>query len=441
MKNMSFFIAQRYSTGTPQERSLTTMARVCFWSIMLGSFSLALVMAVMNGFEKATHEKIKGINADSTMRTFQGEFDLASLTPLLDSPSLGVAHWSPSAIGHALAGSNNELDLNSLILLKGIDPAREEQVSTLSRMIIQPSDQHNKNRLSTLIKNNHVLVDSTMARINTPASRDTLASLVTTNHVLIGSSMARIQNLHVGDSLNLFVADQAHSGATKLALSKEKAVIAGIFQTGIDDFDANVVICDLPFLQNIDPSARIDTINLKHHAGTNEQTVLTALKKQFDDVDIRSWKELYPALVDALKLEKYAMFLILALIMLVACTNIIALLFMQITQKRGDIAILHSLGMSPQAIRRIFIFMGMGLSTVAAVVGLTLATITSYLLDHFQLITLPDVYYVTHLPARMEPQLLLIVFSVILLMSFGATWFATKKISSLNSAHILRFEA
>jgi lipoprotein-releasing system permease protein len=417
MKNMSFFIAQRYSTGTPQERSLTTMARVCFWSILLGSFSLALVMAVMNGFEKATHEKIKGINADSTMRTFQGEFDLASLTPLLDNPSLGVAHWSPSAIGHALAGSTNELDLNSLILLKGIDPVREEQVSTLSRMIIQP------------------------IRTNTPASKNILASLVTTNHVLIGSSMARIQNLHVGDSLNLFVADQARSGATKLALSREQAVIAGIFQTGIDDFDANVVICDLPFLQNIDPSARIDTINLKHNDGTNEQSVITALKKQFDDVDIRSWKELYPALVDALKLEKYAMFLILALIMLVACTNIIALLFMQITQKRGDIAILRSLGMSPQAIRRIFIFMGMGLSTVATIIGLTLATITSYLLDHFQLISLPDVYYVTHLPARMEPQLLLVVFAVILLMSFGATWFATKKISSLNIAHILRFEA
>jgi len=417
MKNMSFFIAQRYSTGTPQERSLTTMARVCFWSILLGSFSLALVMAVMNGFEKATHEKIKGINADSTMRTFQGEFDLATLAPLLDNSSLGIAHWSPSAIGHALAGSTNELDLNSLILLKGIDPVREEQVSTLSRMIIQP------------------------IRTNTPASRDILASLVTTNHVLIGSSMARIQNLHVGDSLNLFVADQARSGATKLALSREQAVIAGIFQTGIDDFDANVVICDLPFLQNIDPSARIDTINLKHNDGTNEQSVITALKKQFDDVDIRSWKELYPALVDALKLEKYAMFLILALIMLVACTNIIALLFMQITQKRGDIAILRSLGMSPQAIRRIFIFMGMGLSTVATIIGLTLATITSYLLDHFQLISLPDVYYVTHLPARMEPQLLLVVFAVILLMSFGATWFATKKISSLNIAHILRFEA
>jgi lipoprotein-releasing system permease protein len=414
MKNISFFIARRYSTGTPQERSLTTMARVCFWSILLGSFSLALVMAVMNGFEKATHEKIKGINADSTMRTFQGEFDLASLTPLLDNPSLGVAHWSPSAIGHALAGSTNELDLNSLILLKGIDPAREEQVSTIARMIIQPPDQHNKNILSTLIKNNHVLV---------------------------GSTMARIQNLQSGDTLNLFVADQAHSAATKLALSKEKAVIAGIFQTGIDDFDANVVICDLPFLQTIDPSARIDTINLKYQPGINEKTVLNSLKKEFDDVDIRSWKELYPALVDALKLEKYAMFLILALIMLVACTNIIALLFMQITQKRGDIAILRSLGMSPQAIRRIFIFMGMGLSTVATLIGLTLATITSYLLDHFQLISLPDVYYVTHLPARMEPQLLLIVFAVIVLMSFGATWFATKKISSLNIAHILRFEA
>jgi lipoprotein-releasing system permease protein len=411
MKNISFFIARRYSAGTPQERSLATMARVCFWSILLGSFSLALVMAVMNGFEKATHEKIKGINADSSLRTFRGEFDLNSLSPQLNDPSLGVAHWAPSAIGHALAGSTNELDLNSLILLKGIDPAREEQVSTLATMITQP-------KLTT-----------------------TLTALIHDNHVLIGSSMARIQNLQMGDQINLFVADQAHSGATKLALSKEKAIVGGVFQTGIDDFDANVIICTLPFLQSIDPSARIDTISLKHQPTVPEQNVLTALKSRFDDVDINSWKDLYPALVSALQLEKYAMFLILALIMLVSCTNIIALLFMQIIQKRGDIAILRSLGMTPQAIRRIFIFMGMSLSTVAALIGLTLATITSYLLDHFQLITLPDVYYVTHLPARMEPHLLLIVFAVITLMSFGATWFATKKISSLNIAHILRFEA
>lgn len=411
MKNVSFFIARRYSTGTPQERSLATMARVCFWSILLGSFSLALVMAVMNGFEKATHEKIQGINADSSMRTFQGEFDLTSLTPLLDNPALGVAHWSPSAFGHALVAPTNDLDLNALVLLKGIDPAREEQVSALAHMIIQPPHVHS------------------------------LSTLIHTNHVLIGSTMARMQGLHVGDRLNLFVADQAHSGATKLALSKEEVIITGIFQTGIDDFDANVIMCALPFLQSIDPSARIDTINLKHTHGTDEKILLSNLKKQFDDVDISSWKELYPALVSALRLEKYAMFLILALIMLVACTNIIALLFMQIIQKRGDIAILRSLGMTPQAIRRIFIFMGMSLSSAAALIGLTLATIASYLLDHFQLITLPDVYYVTHLPARMEPHLLLTVFAVIVLMSFGATWFATKKISSLNIAHILRFEA
>lgn len=412
MKDISFFIARRYSTGTPEERSLGTMARVCFWSIMLGSFSLALVMAVMNGFEKTTHEKIKGINADSTMRTYQGEFDLTSLAPLLDNPALGITHWSPSAVGHALAGTTtNELDLNLLLLLKGIDPLREEHVTTLSKMILNPTHTNN------------------------------LAALVNNNKVLIGSTMARIHNLHIGSTLNLFVADQAHSGATKLALSKEQVIVAGIFQTGIDDFDAQVIMCDLSFLQSIDPSARIDTINFKHQPNLNENNILSSLKNNFDDVDIRSWKELYPALVDALNLEKYAMFLILTLIMLVACTNIIALLFMQITQKRGDIAILRALGMTPQAIRRIFIFMGMSLSTIAALVGLTLATITSYLLDHFQLISLPDVYYVTHLPARMEPHLLFIVFIVIILMSFSATWFATKKISSLNIAHILRFEA
>lgn len=411
LKPLSLMLALRYSTGTPQERSLATMAKVCFWSILLGAFSLALVMAVMNGFEKATHEKIQGINADSTMRTRRGEFDLASLGPVLDKNVATIAFWAPSASGHALITSGNSVDLSSLVMLKGIDPAREEKVTTLASMVQQP------------------------------ASKEPLANLVHDNHVLIGSTTARVHGLTIGSTITLFIPNEAQSNATKLALSRFEALVSGIFSTGIDDYDANVVVCDIPFLQTIDPQAQIDTINLKHQPNINEQTLLTTLKNEFDDLEIYSWKELYPALVSALRLEKYTMFFILALIMLVACTNIIALLFMQITQKRGDIAILRALGMEPKAIRRIFIYLGMSMSLLATVVGVSLATLVSYIIDHFQLITLPDIYYVTYLPARMEPQLVLLVMAVIILMSFLATWFATKKIASLNVAYLLRFEA
>ncbi|PKN03572.1 hypothetical protein CVU75_01490, partial [Candidatus Dependentiae bacterium HGW-Dependentiae-1] len=117
------------------------------------------------------------------------------------------------------------------------------------------------------------------------------------------------------------------------------------------------------------------------------------------------------------------------------------LLFMQITQKRGDIAIMKAMGMPDGDITTLFVWLGMSISLVATVLGLALASIVSWFLEHYPFITLPDVYFVTHLPARMEWSLLAQVFVVIMIISFFATWFPAQKTRTINIADVLRFEA
>jgi lipoprotein-releasing system permease protein len=120
--------------------------------------------------------------------------------------------------------------------------------------------------------------------------------------------------------------------------------------------------------------------------------------------------------------------------------NIISLLFMQITQKRPDIAILKAMGMSHGSISSIFFIIGMTISCVASFFGLLAAVIASWLLQRYPFITLPDTYYVTHLPVAMNGEIIVAVFCVVIIFSLFATWLPIQRIRSINVSRVLRFE-
>ena len=222
-------------------------------------------------------------------------------------------------------------------------------------------------------------------------------------------------------------------------LESTDAFISGIFNTGIDEFDSGLILCSLNFLQNIFPESDVTQLNIKLKPGVNEQSVVQKLTDHLK-LEAYSWKDLYPALVSALILEKYVMFFILALITLVASMSILSLLYMQITQKRADIAILHAIGTPHTTITAIFMTIGLIITSSASVVGIALAYIASFLLERFPFISLPDAYYVTYIPAKMEWYIPLIVFAVVMAISFIAIWIPIKKIKTINVADVLRFE-
>jgi lipoprotein-releasing system permease protein len=215
--------------------------------------------------------------------------------------------------------------------------------------------------------------------------------------------------------------------------------VSGIFDTGIDEFDNGVAYCSLSFLEKLFPNITIEHINIALKTGTNEEAIIERLHNR-TGLDVYSWKSLYPALVATLKLEKYVSFFIIALILLVASMNIISLLFMQITQKRPDIALLKAIGMTDNAISSIFFIMGMTISCVASACGLAAALVASWALERYPFITLPDTYYVTQLPVAMTWQIICVVFCVVIIFSFLATWIPTKRIRLINISQVLRFE-
>lgn len=412
MNSLSFHIARRYIRGTSMEKNIARMVKVSFLSIFIGSFALALMSAIMRGFEHATHEKMQSIHAPITIRAYHDEpLDYEALASTLENEFPVVQAFGPMSTHQVIVQAENSDDITNIIALKGISPDKEALITSLNQKII--STVHGNNALGDALQG---------------------------NHILIGNKLAQSLNVKIGDTIKILFTRDEESRSRRITLNTAQARIGGIFNTGIEEFDAGLALSHIDYFDTIFPDSGIIAVDLKLQPNSNEDAVITALKKRLN-LDVYSWKDLYPALVAALKLEKIAMFLILTLIIIVATMNIISLLFMQITQKRGDIAILKAMGLSDLACRTIFMYMGMGISCIACSAGLLCATVASYLLEHYPFISLPDAYYVSHVPARMELSSLLLVFAVIMTIAFVITWLTANSIRKINISQVLRFEA
>jgi len=410
--NVSLFLARRYLRGPKKEAAISIMIKICFLGILIGSCALALVLGVMNGFEKVTHAKLQGVHAQIIMRAYGEPLALDEIAPILETEFPEIRAWSPSDTRQAIIQHPDSDDISNVVILKGIDPEREQQTTVLDYKITN----------------------------GMPGLPKTLPSILTENHLMIGDKLAQNLDFFPGDPAYLLVTQDTQSRSKKINLEQVNAVIGGTFNIGIDEFDSGVVFCTLAFLEEIFPDAGTTQLNIALNHGADESAVIERLRSRFK-MEVYSWQDLYPALVSALKLEKYAMGLVLALIILVASMNIISLLFMQITQKRGDIAILQAMGMSHAAIERIFIWIGMIISVVASAVGLLCAYLLGFLIERYPLIELPDAYYVTHLPIALDASIFLGVFGLIVIMSFCATLFSARSTRNINISNVLRFEA
>ncbi|MGC2310366.1 MAG: FtsX-like permease family protein [Candidatus Babeliaceae bacterium] len=404
-------LIKRFLQGAAQEKSLSVMIKICFVSIVIGSFSLALVAAVMNGFEQSTRQKLQGINADLLIRSFQKPIAYEKVRAVvLQEYAPFVTQLTPQLFGHALLHVDSDKDISSVFMIIAIDPSTEEQVSSLAHVIIEKLH-----------------------------SQDTFTDLFKDNQVLIGQAGAQQYGLQVGNMVDLLYVPQGTQPSTKITLEQMLVKISGIFKSGIDEFDTHVVICSRQFFAQLFPDQGINQIGVKLTSSKYEKQMIEMLSKRLN-LAVISWKDLYPALLSALTLEKYAMIFILMLFTLVASMNIIALLFMYLTHKRRDIALFKAMGMSNKVLRCVFMVLGMLIACGATIIGVSGAALVSWLLDTYQLIPLPDVYYVAHLPAHMNGTIIFFVLCIVLLMTFGATWFATRRMQTYSIVRILKFE-
>ena len=418
--NVLLFLAQRFVRHV-REKTVKTMVWVAFLSIMTGACALALVAAVMNGFEHETRRIIQGIHPDLIITSCNENLDYDKLQAQLrmqyGHDIVGIA---PNMHQHALVKLPDADTVSDLVVVTGIDPCAEPTVTSLQKRLIEPQGQ-------------------------------TFAQLLTADRVLIGEALARNLSVKVGDKIALVhtkkglgkpASGKAPDDADienddDLDLEQHEVTVAGIFKTGIDEIDAHVIYGNMTDVKKMFPHASIDQVGIKLVDASREKALLADIKKTIG-CDVISWQALYPALLSALTLEKYAMILILALIILIASANIFALLFMFIAYKKKEIALFKTLGLTMREITSLFVLIGVGLSMVAGGIGVALASIAAYFLKHYPLITLPEVYYVRSLPAEMSVWIVLGVLLLVFFMSLCASLLPARYVGRLEVVAILK---
>lgn len=398
---ISLLLAWRFLKSSRDEKSISVMIKICFISILLSTFALTLVAAIMNGYEHATHEKLKGIHADVIITARGKSIDFKKLKEVIDTEFQGiVACISPVALSQVIIQGNKES--TTLCVLKGIDPLLEPQVSALKTMITTSSLSWDE--------------------------------LLQGNTIFIGEKLSQQLGVSVGDTITILYGDDILNN--KITFQSQQARIAALFKTGINEFDEYVILSSLSLFTELF-SQGISQVNVKLALATHEKKALTMLKSRFP-LEVSSWKDLYPALVSALALEKYAMFIILSLVILVASMNIVSLLFMFVTQKQGDIALLKSMGIADMPLMGIFIILGLCITLTASLCGIFLALGASWFLRNYPLIYLPDIYYVSHLPVYIDTSMIGMVLSITTVLSFLATLLPAYKIKHITVAQVLK---
>lgn len=408
--NYHLLLALRYLCHSAYDKTVSTMTSICFMSILLSSFSLALIAAIRQGFEHAISEKMQGIHAQVIIRSPHDALNIAALEKVLRSEFPAISSYAPSAFSHALVQPTHHNATPAMVLLKGINPLQEQTVSSIGQKIIKSS---------------------------TPSL--SLESIVHDNYVVIGKTLAHDLDVVPTDQITLFFTNDLQPRNHTVTLKTAHAIIGGIFDTGIDEFDTSIIYCSMPFLSKLFPESAPTHLYIRIDPQYNEEQLVHQLRDRLQ-LDVYSWKELYPALVSALKLEKYGMLFILGLIIIIATMNMISLFYMHVTQKRLDIALLKAMGASDKSIMIIFFLMGIIVTTTACGMGLTLAYGASKFLEYVPLIQLPDVYYVSHLPAKIDWYIIGTVFIFNLILCIFALWLPIKNTRTITIAQILRFE-
>lgn len=403
---LSSLLAWRYIKGN-KEKSLSTMALVCFFAIFIGSFALTLVSCIMNGFEKATHDKLRGIHSQIIMRTSKGYLNFNRIKEIIGKEFPEIEACSPVGFKHTLVHIPQQQDTNTVVVLMGIDPHHELETKTISEKLI---DSHAKQNFSSLFDK---------------------------KGIIIGKKMATALQLSIGDSIDLWSSSDTNYNSA-MNFEKITCTITALFDTGIEEFDMGIIYCSLESLRSLFNQG-VSQININLIPHGDEHKVINALRKRFR-LDTYSWKELYPALVSALKLEKYAMFFIFILIVIVASMNIISLLFMYIIQKQQDIAILKACGADQHSINKIFMIIGIGISICAALTGEFTAFLLCLLLQKCPFIHLPDTYYVSHLPVCIDYKIFLLVFLVVAVISSIASYLSVQRSKKLLISSVLKGE-
>ncbi|MDT8429496.1 MAG: lipoprotein-releasing ABC transporter permease subunit [Pseudomonadales bacterium] len=424
--SLSNAIALRYVSVGKRSQLVSFMSWLTISGLVLGITILLTVLSVMNGFDKELRENILGIVPHATVKSYQAQNleQWQALTPLLTAnPAISAVAPVIESIGVVSTPQTRQQQLTSAsrysksILVNGMNPQDMLTLSTLDEFMLSGKVE-----------------DLASSRFN----------------VILGKTLADNLGVDVGGKVSLYSLDVSINPIRPMPTQRQFTVV-GIFRVGtleLDSATALITLQDAQALYRYGDSysgLRLKTGDVLQ-VNRLRQDLMQVLPAGFY---MESWTQLFGAIYENIRLSRTIVGLLLWLLVCVAAFNLVVSLIMIVRDKRGDIAILRTMGASPALIARIFVTQGLLVGMIGLLAGLAAGILFSLTISDlmqwlelalgFELLS-AEVYPVDFLPSELRLTDVLSVSAGVFFLCFLASIYPAWRAARVHPAEALRFE-
>jgi lipoprotein-releasing system permease protein len=410
-----WLLALRYLRARRKEGFISVIAGFSFVGIVLGVATLIIVMAVMNGFRNQLFEKILGLNGHLVV------YKLASAGPFDEYDELakklklipGIRTAVPLIEGQVLV-SSNIAGLGGLV--RGMTEEGMRSLPLVANNILQGS----------------------------------IGGFDNQSGIAIGTRLATALGVKLGDGITLI---SPRGSQTPFGTSPRSKVypITALFEMGMSEYDRTMMFMPLAEAKKyFNKGDQVDVLEIViDDREAVDRYAEEIVKVGGPDLVITNWRQRNSTFFTVLEVERTVMFIILSLIILVAALNIVSGMMMLVKDKGRDIAILRTMGATKGAIMRVFLITGASIGIVGTIAGFLLGIVFCWNIEAIRQFvqwltstTLmdPTVYYLTRLPADINPRETAGIVAMAFVLSVLATLYPSWRASRLDPVEALRYE-
>ena len=406
-------VAMRYLRPRRKEGFISVIALFSFLGIFLGVATLIIVMSVMNGFRQELLGRILGLNGHvSVYGGVEGLTDYDRLRDLVAGMP-GVVFVDPMIENQVMATANG---VARGAMVRGLRPQDMRQREIVTSHIVDGS----------------------------------LDDFAGDDAVLIGARLAERMGLGVGQKITL-ISPKGNVTAFGTVPRMRAYRVVGLFDVGMFEYDSNFVFMPLDAAQTYFnmPNA-VSALEVFLDDAERAPAFARDLQRTLAGVGrVHDWQRANASFFNAIQVERNVMFLILTLIIVVAAFNIISSLIMLVKDKGRAIAILRTMGATKGAITRIFFLSGASVGVLGTlcgcVAGLLFCDNIETIRQGIQTLTgtnlfAPEIYFLSKLPAKVDPVEVATVTGIALVLSFLATIYPSWRAARIEPAEALRYE-
>lgn len=405
-------ISNRYLLSKKKDGFASVISIFSFLGITLGVATLIVTMAVMNGVKMELLNRIIGVNSHISIFSQEGSFDNYEETVKKIEAIHGVASVNVAVIGQGLASANG---VNRGVSVRGISQDKFKQRDILG---------------SSIVAGNIYQQDDFS--------------------LLIGTHLARAMGLRQGSTLSLITPNFSQSFFGNIPALKDFTV-SGVFDVGMYEYDSAVVYTSLDSARKIFRlGKKINSIEVIVNNPQNLSNIkLQIMSALPENMYITDWADANSGFLESIDVQSNVLFLILALIILVAAFNIISGMVMLVNDKAKEVAILRTIGFNRASIMRIFVFIGLKIGVTGTFLGFLIGLGFASNIDEIRLwlesisdtnLFSAEIYFLSKLPAVVRVQDVLNSVILSLLLSFASTIYPALKAANLEPAEALKYE-